>query len=119
MSTLMLNCDHEKWIIKMIADQTGVDAEKISLETRLNQDLRINGDDADELLSLYSEALGVDMTEFQFHRHFLDEPHMLNFWRWIPGLGPKLDPIYVRDLVEAARRKRWIANPKFAASEQQ
>src|SRR5947207_1741609 len=103
MSTLMLDGDLEKWIIKLISDQTGVNADQISIETRLNQDLGINGDDADELLSLYAEAFGVNMNAFEFHRHFQDEPHLSNFWRWwIPGLGPKLDPITVRDLVDAA-----------------
>jgi acyl carrier protein len=107
MSTLMLNGDPEKWIIKLISDQTGVNTDQISLETRLNQDLDINGDDADELLSLYAEAFDVEMSGFQFQKYFQDEPHWLNFWRWIPGLRPNLDPITVRDLVEAARQKKW------------
>src|SRR4051812_41038763 len=108
MSTLMLDGDLGKRINKLISEQSGVDADQISFETRLNQDLGINGDDADELLPLYAEAFGVDMSGFQFHTYFQDEPHVLNFWRWwIPGLRPKLDPITVRDLVEAATLKKW------------
>ncbi len=104
----MLDGDQEKWIIKLISDQTGVKADQIFLETRLNQDLGINGDDADELLELYSEAFGVGMTGFHWSKYFRDEPHWLNFWQWIPGLrGSKRDPISVRDLVEAAKRKKW------------
>src|SRR6266567_9076321 len=98
MSTLMLDSDQEKWIIiKLIADQSGVKPEQISLETRLNLDLSIDGDDAAELLELYSEAFGVDMTGFQWSKYFRDEPHWLNFWQWIPGLrGSNREPITVR-----------------------
>jgi len=107
MPSLMLDGDQEKWIIKLISEQAGVNAEQISLETRLSHDLGIGSDDASELLELYAEAFSVDLNDFQFHKYFQDEPHLLNFWRWwIPGLRPKLDPITVRNLVEAARLKK-------------
>ena len=111
MSTLMTNGDSEKCIIKLIADFTGVNSDRISLESRLNHDLGIDGDDASEVLSLYSEAFGVDLTDFQFSKYFRGEPHLLNFWRWIPSKRPKLTPITVRDLVEAAKQKKWNTSP--------
>jgi len=93
MSTLILDGDQEKWIIKLIADQSGVKPEQISLETRLNHDLSIDGDDADELLESYAEVFSVDMTGFQWSKYFRDEPHWLNFWQWISGLrGSKREP---------------------------
>ena len=85
MSALMLDGDLERWIIKLISEQSGVNVEQISLQTRLNHDLGIGGDDASELLELYAEAFSVDMNDFQFHKYFQDEPHLLNFWRYGSG----------------------------------
>src|SRR4051812_45928259 len=106
MSALMLDGDYDKWIIKMISDATGWHPDQILINSRLNHDLGIDGDAA-ELLTEYAEAFAVDMSEFQFPRYFRNEPHLLNFWRWIPGQGSKLMPITVRNLVEAAKRKKW------------
>src|SRR6267378_5285355 len=105
MSNLMPDADLEKWIIKLIAGASGVDPQRISTETSLNQDLGIDGDDAAQLLSVYSEAFGVDLSDFRFSEYFRGEPHLFNLWR--SGRGSNLTPITVRDLVEAARQKKW------------
>jgi acyl carrier protein len=105
MSTLMLDDDLEKWIIKLIVDVTGINPDRISLESCLNHDLGIDGDDAAELLSEYAAAFGVDMSGFHFSKYFQGEPHLFNWW--VPGPIAKLSPVTVRDLVEAARQKKW------------
>ena len=106
MSTLMLNGDHEQWVINMIAKMTGLPHDRISPDSRLNHDLGMTGDDAAEFLSAYSEAFGVDMSAFRFSDHFTGEPHLFNWW--LTGRASRLTPITVRDLVEAAKQKKWI-----------
>jgi acyl carrier protein len=99
------DADLEEWIIKLIADASGVDPERISADTSLNRDLGIDGDDATELLSLYSEAFGVDLSEFRFSQYFRDEPHLFN--PSPSGRSSGVTPITVGDLVDAARLKKW------------
>ncbi|MFC7526845.1 DUF1493 family protein [Parapedobacter sp. GCM10030251] len=45
----------------------------ISNRTRLYHDLNIYGDDADELLSRFSELYGVDLSKFRFNDYFPNE----------------------------------------------
>ena len=106
MSALMLDGDHEQWVINLIAKKTGLSPTEISPESRLLHDLGITGDDAVELLSEYSEAFQVDMGEFEFRQYFTGEPHLFNCW--FAAKGSKLRPLTVRDLAEAARQKKWI-----------
>ena len=100
----MSDGDNEKQIVSLVAQKTGQSPSEISLETRLLHDLGITGDDAGELLTEYSEMFHVDMREFEFERYFTGES-----W-WFLGKGSKL-PVTVRDLVDAAKQKRWIMPP--------
>ena len=102
----MLSGDHQDWITLIIAKKTGLPAAQISPDSRLLQDLGVTGDDAAELLAELSAAFEIDMGGFQFGEYFTGEPHLFNWW--LAGKGAKLTPITVRDLVDAARRKKWI-----------
>ncbi|MEL6606647.1 MAG: DUF1493 family protein [Bacteroidota bacterium] len=42
----------------------------LTRETRILHDLRIAGDDAEELLEAFSERFQVDLSDFEFERYF-------------------------------------------------
>jgi len=103
----MLNGDYDQWVISLIAKMRDMPSDRISVESRLYQDLGIWGDDAAELFLEYSEAFSVDMTGFELAKHF---PGEANFFNWaIPGRKSRFVPITVRDLVEAAKQRKWVA----------
>ena len=97
-------------VIALIAKETGTPPEYIQPAHRLNVDLGVDGDDAEELLRAYREKFRVDMSGFDFHRYFGDEPDAVSLflllWRLLTG-DEKPEPLFVRDLVRSAQLGRW------------
>jgi acyl carrier protein len=58
-SVLMLEADLEQRVIRFVARKTGLQVDAVTPSSRLLHDLRIDGDDAEELLTEYSEAFEV------------------------------------------------------------
>ena len=92
---------------RFIAAKTGLQPNAITSTSRLLHDLKIDGDDAEELLTEYSDAFQVDMTGFNFCEHFRSEPNLFSL-----GLGSlnRFVPVRVAQLVRSARNRRWMAD---------
>lgn len=70
---------------------------ELSPDTRLYEDLRIYGDDAEEFLVAFAENFNVDITQFRFDRYFYHEtPFVL-----INPFKKKKETLYLRDLQKA------------------
>lgn len=96
--------------------------EKLTTNTRLAQDLGMDGLDAFEFIEKYVEIFGVDMTEFEFNKHFGPEGLEISFHFYqlycflfarhkLKDLEPI--PVTLGDLVIAAKNKKWPIE-KFA-----
>jgi hypothetical protein len=87
-------------------------------------DLHLWGDDAAELFERLRDRFGVDISEFEYDRHFLPEAYsclellflpivvLLRLWRRHVASGTPEDsegfiPITVQQLAEAVRMRRW------------
>ena len=57
----------------LVSGQSGVPEAEITLETRLVEDLGIDGDDGDELLQAFAHEFGVDMSNMDPLNYFGDE----------------------------------------------
>jgi acyl carrier protein len=96
--------------IKMlVAEERSEPISNIGLDTTLQDDLGMDGDDAVEFFTLFSERFNVDLTDLQWERHFGSE-----YWSTLYILVPKIwkkikgiMPITVKDLVAAATSKKW------------
>ena len=78
--------------------------------TRLLHDLGIDGDDATEILTAFSEKFRVDMSSFPFALHFGSEAGA--GYRWVVrkikgGDSIPLLPVTVQDLIDSANCGRW------------
>ena len=106
----------------LVSGQTGVPEAEITLETRLVEDLGMDGDDGHELLEVFADEFGVDLSQMAPFNYFDDEPPMFWFSEVIPILA-QLSPrfrryvlhvtrgrraVTLRDLVASARAGRWI-----------
>lgn len=60
-------------IIKLVAKHALCQPTKLSTDTRIGEDLRIVGDDADELLTEFAVEFNVDMSNMDFVRYFPSE----------------------------------------------
>lgn len=98
-------------VIDFLSNEVGVRASDLSLETTLFGDLRLDGDDAAELLEKFGREFSVDLSQFHLSDHFGPE----GVWPWtvIQWLAPafrrgtpeersRLKPITIADLVRSA-----------------
>jgi len=95
--------DLEQRVMWFVADIRGTKVEKLHLGSRLCHDLGVDGDDAVEMLTKFSQIFEVDMSRFEFGKYFGPEAgfSLLNCIIW--GSGPLL-PLTIGDLVEFAQR---------------
>ena len=61
---------------KLIAEKSGVPIEQIGVDTLLDRDLHIRGDDAVELLEAIERIYGLNWSGFNFADHFRPEPEV-------------------------------------------
>jgi acyl carrier protein len=100
----------ESFVLKFWPPRKG----PLSADTKLLQDLGMDGTDAVEFMEAFSEEFNVDMSEFEFDRHFGPEggfgPVRLVYYLYCRLFGREfsgLIPITLRDLVSAAKVKKW------------
>ncbi|WP_174712748.1 DUF1493 family protein [Nostoc sp. TCL240-02] len=62
----------------IVSNELGVQTKDITLNTRLREDLKIDGDDVDVLFCKIAEQFGVDWQGFVFYRYFHEEPHLFS-----------------------------------------
>lgn len=60
-------------IKEFVIEKNLIDADEISEETEIENDLGITGDDAAEFLEEFSRKFKVDTSEFDFEGHFMTE----------------------------------------------
>ncbi len=109
----------------LVSGQTGVPESEITLETRLFEDLGMDGDDGTELLAAFGDEFGVDISGLAPLNYFNDESSFTGYSLTVPVaafLSPAfrarverasrgLRALSVRDLVASARARRWITPP--------
>ncbi|MCW1913923.1 DUF1493 family protein [Luteolibacter sp. GHJ8] len=93
-------------VIDLISESTGRNPSTLSPDTRLSEDLGIDGDDAEELTEEFASRFGIDLTGYEHLRHFGPEAGWSPFT--IHPSAP-LIPITIARLAEAAAAGRWIS----------
>ena len=106
----------------LVSGHSGVPESEITMETRLLEDLGMDGDDGDEFLEAFADEFGIDMSRMAPFNYFNDEPPALGYSSLIPVIAffaPQFRAyawhatrgqrtLTVRCLVASARAKRWI-----------
>src|SRR5262249_23672292 len=91
-------------VTELIHRSTQTPIRKIRLDADLGRDLRIDGDDASELLRLFSKEFKVDLNGFNFDDYFGPEAGfdpVVWLVKKATGKLPSYKPLTVRDLVVA------------------
>lgn len=85
----------------------------LTLETRVNLDLGVDGDDGAEFLNAFAKRFAVDIASFANERYFGPEAGAspMSFLRRILAIAGTrgaevLDPLFIKDLVELVSRAR-------------
>ncbi|UTV99825.1 DUF1493 family protein [Marinomonas rhizomae] len=94
-----------------IEGETGCPRDKISKETLLYHDVRVDGEDAMELMGKYSDKFLVDMSGFNFDLYFngegLDSLSIFGSIFGVGGNNHRVDEITVDMLMQAAINRKW------------
>ena len=102
-----MRSDLEKEIISMISRNSGLSRDKVVPTARFVEDLRIDGDDAIEILLDVSKKYSMDVSGFDSTRYFRSEPTLLSLLPFLPSQKKRTEPkqpLTVGELIEAARR---------------
>lgn len=110
----------------LVSGQSGIPEAEITLETRLVEDLGMDGDDGDDFLAAFADEFGVDMRAMAPLNYFGDEgigppvPSLIplavllspRFRAWVVHASRGRRRLTVRDLVASARARRWLTPPR-------
>ncbi len=100
-------------VVQLVANVSGVRPSEITPVTEIWNDLRIGGDDLDELLLSFQQRFGVEMQGVDLRIYAPDElgTSLCIAWDWV---APKLHlkkatfpSLTVADLIAAAQSKTW------------
>jgi hypothetical protein len=106
-------------VLWFVADETGANWTMLTLETRLRDDIGLEGDEATFFFLEFGKQFGVDLSELDLTSYFHSDAELsfpLGFiwviqdlYLWYRGkkLTAKKD-IQVSDLLAAARARKWI-----------
>lgn len=97
-------------VAQLIVEKCGVRRADVRPDSDLERDVGVTGDDAGDLMTAYAREFGVDLTEFEFLRHFGREgclPGFGLYWRFRHGYAIGAVPVTPRLLADAARQGRW------------
>lgn len=90
----------------LIAKYTGNEKELL-WDTAINNDLKIEGDDAVDFLLEFAEKFQVDMRTFPFEDYFYNEGELSYFWLLkLLGLRRAKKPLYISRLIQAIEERK-------------
>jgi hypothetical protein len=107
-----MDADLLRRVTVMVAEFGGYPIERLSADSVLEADVGITGDDADEFMEAYSREFQIDLSGFEFYRHFDAEgwnPFVGFFTRLLRGEEMQHVPVTIALLVRAAEQHRWPA----------
>lgn len=96
----------EAAVIEFVVRETSANRSRLSLDTRLREDIGIDGADAVDFFEHFASTFGVDLSGFDISRHFGPEASF-NPLHSIFGTQRHWVETTIRDLTRAVRLKRW------------
>jgi Protein of unknown function (DUF1493) len=92
-------------VLALISKFAGIPIRRLKDSDQLDADLKLTGDDADELMNKFFVTFAVDPTGYSFTDYFDVEGFFVSPWQRSKGL-----PLSIGDLIQAAERRSWIAS---------
>ena len=111
----MIQNERLRRFLRTIVGLSEVEINSLDLETRLREDLKLDGDDFLEAIEGLKDEFGVDLSAFDFRRYCHDEAGMLfpraeirALRRLMRGeLEDPFQPVTLRKIQQAIENKRW------------
>lgn len=81
-------------LIAFIRNEINEFSKSIDLESSIENDLGVTGDDAFEFIMSFSRKYNVDIKEFDFSKYFHSEPNFFTIYK-------KIEPLTIKDLMNS------------------
>ncbi|MCH7499446.1 MAG: DUF1493 family protein [Nitrospinae bacterium] len=101
----------EEDVISFLSEWLSCSDRSLNLDTRIGEDLGVDGDDAVEVLEEYSKRFSVDISSFPFNDYFGPEVGFNPLYFLISIFSSnrsKFKSLYICDLVEGAEKKALV-----------
>lgn len=96
-------------IKEFVIEKNLIDADEISEETEIENDLGITGDDAVEFLEEFSQKFKVDTSGFDFESYFMTEGiNLSSIFKLFSSKKKKRKRLTLKDLQQAVERGKLI-----------
>ena len=94
-------------IVEFVRSETRT-RKPLSRDTDIAKDLGVDGDDAHDFMRRYQREFEVDLSQFEFDRHFGGEGFdLIEALKSALGRGKKRTPVTISLLFTAAKDHRW------------
>ena len=95
-------------------EQTGLKADELFPDSRLEQDCGVTGDDAWELLEAIHDKFGTDFTELEFSQHFYQEGEVFFSSLCNPAREKhrKAFPVTIGHIFRIVESGKWFMPPQ-------
>ncbi|GAB5382097.1 MAG: hypothetical protein Alis3KO_36100 [Aliiglaciecola sp.] len=104
----------ETELIKLVAEESGIDVSKVNTDSSLLGDLKIDGDDAWSILEKCHDLYGLDLANFEFQQYFRNEPclkgpvYLYRKSRYEDEhIASRKQCLTIRRLLEACKNGHW------------
>jgi hypothetical protein len=97
-------------LVEFVCVELGVNPSRLSPNTRLHQDLGVDGDDGLDFMSAFSLRFGVNLSTFEVSQYFGPEGSgnpFVYLWWFITRSWPKFVPITLSDLQSSIDAGYW------------
>lgn len=98
-------------IKQFIFEKTQINCNKLSPESKILEDVGLDGDEAYKFLNDFSEKFDTDLSGLNFDSYFNSEGFdIISFLKSLVKKSSRLQPITLKDLEIAVLKKKWIQN---------
>ncbi len=98
----------------IVSNEANVSLEKVTENSTLLVDLKVDGDDAWEVFEQCHDKFKLDLTDFDFNQHFRSEPcfkGLVYLYRKMKyhdeHIAANKIPITVKQLISACKKGKW------------
>ncbi|MEQ4530954.1 MAG: DUF1493 family protein [Mixta sp.] len=83
---------------------------KIDPDTDLRKDVRLDSEDALDLIEEYAMKYNIAVSDIPFTKYFPNEKSLFDIFtpKHLKSTGEKVEPLTVRMLIESAKAGRWL-----------
>lgn len=96
-------------LVQFTINISGNESDHYDLNTDIEKHIGITGDDATDYMLAFAKRYNVDLSDFDFDRHF--DPEGAG-WLFPDAINHHKTPVTIGMLLQVIERKKWLPDPE-------